>query len=128
MTTPIITVRNHADATAGGFAVDAVLVNEDGTPFSGGGTGTAYTLPAATADTLGGVKQAAFGNAIGNATPNVAAAAGDTPTKAEFDAFVTAFNSLALQFNRLISGLANAGIIQLPAVKQADETPAQPVQ
>lgn len=77
--------------------------------------GTAYTLPAATESALGGVKLAKFGDAIGNANEAVAAAAGDAPTKAEFDALQASYNALAKQFNRLISGLANAGTISKPS-------------
>ena len=87
-----------------------------GTPVTVGGSGGAsYTLPAATANALGGVKLQVFGEAIGNASENVAAAAGEAPTKAEYNAVVTAYNSLAKQFNRLISGLSKSGVIQLPA-------------
>lgn len=75
----------------------------------------AYRLPAATANALGGVKLTAFSNIIGNAKTNVAAAAGDTPTKAEYDALKDAYNALASQFNQLIGGLANAGVVQLPS-------------
>ena len=93
---------------------DVLFVDADGNPTSVGG-GSAYVLPAATANALGGVKLQVFGEAIGNASENVAAAAGEAPTKAEFNAVVTAYNSLAKQFNRLISGLAKSGVIQLPA-------------
>ena len=93
---------------------DVLFVDADGNPTSVGG-GSAYVLPAATANALGGVKLQVFGDAIGNASENVAAAAGEAPTQAEFDAVVTAYNSLAKQFNRLISGLSKSGVIQLPA-------------
>ena len=89
------------------------LVNSDGSDFAGGGS--AYTLPAATKDALGGVKLAEFGNAIGNASESVAAAAGETPTKAEFDALQAAHNDLAKQFNRLVSGLSTSGAISKPS-------------
>lgn len=46
----------------------------------------AYTLPAASASALGGVKQAA----------NVPAAVGDTPTKAEFDELLTALQNAGI--------------------------------
>lgn len=75
----------------------------------------AYRLPAATANALGGVKLTAFSSTIGNAKTNVAAAAGDAPTKAEYDALKDAYNALASQFNQLIGGLANAGVVQLPS-------------
>ena len=101
---------------AGLFSLPVRLVNPDGTAYApASGSGTAYVLPAATAEALGGVKLQVFGEAIGNASENVAAAAGEAPTKAEFNAVVTAYNSLAKQFNRLISGLSKSGVIQLPA-------------
>lgn len=87
-----------------------------GTPVTVGGSGGAsYTLPAATANALGGVKLQVFGEAIGNASENVAVAAVAAPTKAEYDTLVASYNSLAKQFNRLISGLSKSGVIQLPA-------------
>ena len=95
------------------FEQPVKLVNSDGSDFAGGGA--AYVLPAATEAALGGVKLAKFGDAIGNAGEAVAAAAGDAPTKAEFDALQAAYNALAKQFNRLVSGLANAGTISKPS-------------
>lgn len=87
-----------------------------GAPVSvGGAGGSSYVLPAATQNALGGVKMQVFGNAIGNAAANVAAAVGDAPTKAEYDALVAAYNVLAGQFNRLISGLTSSGVIQVSA-------------
>jgi len=96
------------------YVDDVLFVDADGNPTAVGG-GSAYVLPAATANALGGVKLQVFGDAIGNASENVAVAAGDAPTKAEYDALVASYNSLAKQFNRLISGLAKSGVIQLPA-------------
>ena len=93
---------------------DVLFVDADGNPTSVGG-GFAYVLPAATANALGGVKLQVFGDAIGNASENVAVAAAAAPTKAEYDALVASYNSLAKQFNRLINGLAKSGVIQLPA-------------
>lgn len=96
------------------FEQPVKLVNSDGSDFAGGGT--AYTLPAAAKDAIGGVKLAEFGNAIGNANESVAAAAADAPTKAEFDVLQAAYNDLAKQFNRLVSGLAASGTISRPSV------------
>lgn len=87
-----------------------------GAPVTVGGSGGAsYTLPAASQNALGGVKLQVFGEAIGNASENVAVAAANAPTKAEYDTLVASYNSLAKQFNRLISGLSKSGVIQLPA-------------
>ena len=106
----------QSGAGAGLFSLPVRLVNPEGTAYApASGSGTAYVLPAATSDALGGVRLQVFGEAIGNASENVAAAAGEAPTKAEFNAVVTAYNSLAKQFNRLISGLSKSGVIQLPA-------------
>lgn len=72
------------------------LFNEDGTPFTGGGSSPA----AATTTTAGVVKQAAAtGNilaadGVASAVANAVAAAGDAPTKAEYDAVVALVNDL----------------------------------
>lgn len=52
----------------------------------GGGAGPAYTLPAATPTVLGGVKQAA----------KVADAAGEAPTKAEYNALLAALRTAGI--------------------------------
>lgn len=80
----------------------------------GGGDTPAYTLPAATAAALGGVKQVEFGDAIGRGA-NAAAATGDTVSVATYNALVTAHNNLLTEFNRLIGGLETAGVIKRPA-------------
>lgn len=63
----------------------------------------------------------AIGEITANATDNVPAAAGDAPTKAEFDAQVTAYNEAAgklneliTEFNQLVTQLDNNGLIQTP--------------
>ena len=86
------------------------LVSKDGTDFSAGSS--AYELPA-----LGGIKQYAPEQAIGNVDSNIAEAAADTPTKDEFDKLVTAFNTLAKQFDDTIAGLVSAGAVKLPDKK-----------
>ena len=91
------------------------LVNKDGTDFSAGSS--AYELPAAGEDTLGRIKQYAPEQAIGNVDSNIAEAAADTPTKDEFDKLVTAFNTLAKQFDDTIAGLVSAGAVKLPDKK-----------
>lgn len=82
-----------------------VQVYADNLP-EGGGT---YTLPAATASALGGVKMAAT-------TPDVnasaaATAAGDAPTKAEFNAVVALANATRATLNALLGRLEAAGIV-----------------
>lgn len=80
-----------------------VLVNPDGTEFTGGGTapGDATTTKA------GLVKKASATNAVASA--DATAAAGDAPTKAEFDAVVTLCNELKAQVNDLITKAKGAG-------------------
>lgn len=111
MTTPTLTLKNHGGA-ASGFTMDVNLVNEDGTPFAAGAT----IIPSPLGE--------AIGNAKTDAKTNVSAAAADTPTKAEYDAFVTAvntlaadYNTLATQFNQLVSNLVSTGLVKLPEVK-----------
>lgn len=91
------------------------LYDKDGNPIdpAAGGNTPAYVLPAATDTTLGGVKQAKFGNAIGRGTA-VAAATGDAVTVDAYNALVTAHNALIDEFNRLIGGLETAGAITRP--------------
>ena len=52
-----------------------------------------------------------------SADSNSAEAAADTPTKDEFDKLVTAFNTLAKQFDDIIAGLVSAGAVKLPDKK-----------
>ena len=99
--------------TIGPLDAQVSLVNKDGTDFSAGSS--AYELPAAGEDTLGGIKQYAPEQAIGNVDSNIAEA--DTPTKDEFDKLVTAFNTLAKQFDDIIAGLVSAGVVKLPDKK-----------
>lgn len=101
--------------TIGPLDAQVSLVNKDGTDFSAGSS--AYELPAAGEDTLGGIKQYAPEQAIGNVDSNIAEAAADTPTKDEFDKLVTAFNTLAKQFDDVIAGLVSAGAVKLPDKK-----------
>ena len=100
--------------TIGPLDAQVSLVNKDGTDFSAGSS--AYEL-AAGEDTLGGIKQYAPEQAIGNVDSNIAEAAADTPTKDEFDKLVTAFNTLAKQFDDIIAGLVSAGAVKLPDKK-----------
>lgn len=101
--------------TIGPLDAQVSLVNKDGTDFSAGSG--AYELPEAGEDTLGGIKQFAPEQAIGNVDSNIAEAAADTPTKDEYDKLVTAFNTLAKQFNDIIAGLVSSGAVKLPDKK-----------
>lgn len=91
---------------------DVVFVDTKGKPTDIGGASAApYVLPAATENALGGVKLANVASA-GKANAAVAVAAGDTPTKAEHDALVGAYNELAKEFNALVAGLVAAGVVK----------------
>lgn len=79
------------------------LVNPDGTPFSGGGASPG----AATTSKAGLVKMAAAVSQVSAA--DAAQAAGDAPTKAEFDAVVALANSLKATLNQLLSAETSAG-------------------
>ncbi|RGL67268.1 hypothetical protein DXC53_00855 [Bifidobacterium adolescentis] len=91
------------------------LVNTDGTDFSAGSR--AYELQAAGEDTLGAVKRFAPEQTLGNVDDNIAKAAAAAPTKDEYDKLVTAFNTLAKQFNDLVAGFEASGMIKLPEKK-----------
>ena len=117
MSTVFATLASDETPTTPYTPLNVQFVDDNGQPVTIGG-GSTYTLPAASQNALGGVKLQVFGEAIGNAVTNVAVAAGDNPTKAEYNALVAAYNALASQFNRLISGLASSGVIQVPAAKE----------
>ena len=78
------------------------LVKEDGSDFGGGeAPGNATTT------TAGLVKKSSAVSAVASA--NATAAAGDAPTKAEFDAVVALANECKKQLNDLISKAKTAG-------------------
>lgn len=95
------------------YIEDVLFVDGNDNPVNvtGGSASTPYVLPAAAENTLGGVKLA---NAAisGTANVSVAAAASTAPTKAEYDALVTAYNDLARRVNALVAGLVAAGSVK----------------
>lgn len=78
------------------------LVNPDGTTFSGG------EVPGAATTSQAGVVRMASAVAQVSAA-DAAQAAGDAPTKAEFDAVVALVNSLKATVNQMISAETSAG-------------------
>jgi hypothetical protein len=82
------------------------FVDDNGQPTDIGG-GNAYTLPDASATVKGGINQAVAVADVASA--DAAAAAGDAPTKAEFDALVTLANELKKQFNAKMAADRTAG-------------------
>ena len=69
-----------------------------------GGGGSAYTLPTASADTLGGVKVGA-GLTITNGVLSL------TPAEAQADSTASAYTALKEDFNALLAKLRAAGLL-----------------
>ena len=85
--------------------------------FDGGGD-SAYTLPAATADTLGGVK---IGSGLSITEQGVLSASGITPAASQADSEATTIAGLKEDFNTLLAALRTAGLMAaLPAAEQGD--------
>jgi hypothetical protein len=103
----IISAEEAKALPAGHAVVKLVFVDDEGNPTDIESGGSAYVLPAATTSALGGVKKASGVTAVSSA--NATAAAGEAPTKAEFDAVVTLCNELKAQLNDLISKSKTAG-------------------
>ena len=85
----------------------------------GGGGGGEYTLPAATATTLGGVK---VGNGLSINEEGVLSADGITPAAAQADSEATTIASLKEDFNTLLAALRTAGFMATAASEPADDT------
>lgn len=103
------TAKTKVDASI--FTEDVLFVDDEDNPVDvGGGSAASYLLPAATETVLGGVKLANV-TISGTANASVAAAA-SAPTKAEYDALVTAYNDLAKRVNALVAGLVAAGVVK----------------
>lgn len=103
---------SKAKVDASTYIEDVLFVDGNDNPVNvtGGATATPYVLPAAE-NTLGGVKLANV-TISGTANASVAAAASTAPTKAEYDALVTAYNDLARRVNALVAGLVAAGSVK----------------
>ena len=85
----------------------------------GGGGGDSYTLPTASASTLGGVK---VGSGL-TITDGVLSADGVTPAAAQADSTATTIAALKEDFNTLLAALRTAGL--LAAAAASEETPPQ---
>ena len=93
----------HEDADASPLLpMDVALFNEDGTPFTGGGP-----APSDATTSKAGVRKASNTAAVSSA--NATQAAGDAPTKAEFDAVVALLNDCKAQLNDHLSKVKTAG-------------------
>lgn len=82
----------------------AVVEGLDG----GGGGGSGYTLPVATASTLGGIK---VGNGLSITAEGVLTADGITPAAAQADSEATTIATLKADFNALLAALRTAGLL-----------------
>ena len=85
----------------------------------GGGGGDSYTLPTASASTLGGVK---VGSGLSVTAEGVLSADGVTPAAAQADSTATTIAALKEDFNTLLAALRTAGLL---AAAASEETPAQ---
>lgn len=83
----------------------AVVEGLDG---GGGGGGNGYTLPAATASTLGGIK---VGSGLSITAEGVLSADGITPAAAQADSEATTIATLKADFNALLAALRTAGLL-----------------
>lgn len=103
---------SKAKVDASTYIEDVLFVDGNDRPVNvaGGSASTPYVLHAAE-NALGGVKLANVAIS-GTANASVAAAASTAPTKAEYDALVTAYNDLAKRVNALVTGLAAAGAVK----------------
>ena len=86
----------------------------------GGGGGEPYTLPAATANTLGGVK---VGNGLNITEEGVLSADGITPAAAQADSEATSIASLKEDFNALLAALRTAGLLAAAASEPSGNEP-----
>lgn len=73
-----------------------------------GGGGSGYTLPAATASTLGGIK---VGSGLSITAEGVLSADGITPAAAQANSEATTIATLKADFNALLAALRTAGLL-----------------
>ena len=101
--------KNYAAHGGSEWVIGGKLTFLDGAEVNNfpGGSGGGYTLPTASADTLGGVKVGA-GLTI---TDGVLSAKGVTPAAAQADSEATTIAALKEDFNVLLAALRAAGLI-----------------
>ena len=116
--------KNYMAHGGGELVIGGKLTFLDGAEvenFPGGsGGGGSYTLPTASASTLGGVK---VGSGL-TITDGVLSADGVTPAAAQADSAATTIASLKEDFNALLAALRTAGLLAA-AASASEETPAQ---
>ena len=79
--------------------------------FPGGEGGGSYTLPTASADTLGGIK---VGSGL-SITDGVLSADGVTPAAYQADSTASSYTQLKEDFNALLAALRTAGLLEATA-------------
>ncbi len=82
--------------------------------FPGGEGGGSYTLPTASADTLGGIK---VGSGL-SITDGVLSADGVTPAAYQADSTASSYTQLKEDFNALLAALRTAGLLESAAPAQ----------
>ena len=82
--------------------------------FPGGEGGGSYTLPTASADTLGGIK---VGSGL-TITDGVLSADGVTPAAYQADSTASSYTQLKEDFNALLAALRTAGLLEATAPAQ----------
>ena len=85
--------------------------------FPGESGGDSYTLPTASADTLGGVK---VGSGL-TITDGVLSADGVTPAAYQADSEASTIAALKESFNALLAALRTAGLLEATAPTQSNE-------
>ena len=95
----------------------AVVEGLDG---GGGGGGEIYTLPAATASTLGGIK---VGSGLSITAEGVLSADGITPAAAQADSEASTIAALKSDFNDLLAALRTAGLLATAVAEPSGSDP-----
>jgi len=85
-----------------------------------GGGGSGYTLPAATASTLGGIK---VGSGLSITAEGVLSADGITPAAAQVDSEATTIAALKSDFNTLLAALRTAGLLADTTAEPSESEP-----
>ena len=98
----------------------AVVEGLDG---GGSGGGEIYTLPAATASTLGGIK---VGSGLSITAEGVLSADGITPAAAQADSEASTIAALKSDFNALLAALRTAGLLATAAAAEPSDNDPEP--
>ena len=88
--------------------------------LDGGGGGSGYTLPAATASTLGGIK---VGNGLSITAEGVLSADGIPPAAAQANSEATTIAALKTDFNALLAALRTAGLLAETTAESSGNDP-----